>query len=918
MPHINININNYIICAQHGDPKNCYMCTNSDMRADSTNPSTATNIIDILLRHTDSAPLTRLSLHFCPCSFPKIMAESLLFSFAESLTGKLASHAVEQASLALGVHHDLQQMKKTMALIKAFLLDAEQKKPQNNALSEWLRQIKSVFSDAEDIVDDFECEALRKRVVNTHGSVSRKVHRFFSTSNPLVYRLRMAREIKDIKERLDKVAADRHMFGLQIIDKDTRVVHVREMTHSHVNPSNVIGREHEKQKIIELLLQDVHHQSLSVIPIVGMGGLGKTTLAKLVFKDMSIDECFSLKMWVCVSNDFELRNVLIKIFNSAPNPTNENFKNFETEQLQNRLRNTLQRQKFLLVLDDVWNEDHARWDELKEIIDVGVEGSKVLVTTRSHSIATMMRTKSSDSYLLEGLSEANSFSLFVKSAFEEGEQKKHPQLLEIGREIVKKCRGIPLAVKTLGSSLFSRVDRKEWESVRDNEIWNLPQNENDILPALQLSYDQLPSYLKPCFACFSLSAEDHLISSSLITILWEALGFLPLPKESETIYDVGNQFLRELLSRSFLTDFIDLGSYYSFKLHDLVRNLAVYVAKGEFQIIDPRSPKISEHAQHLAFDENNLLGQALLPPGLRTIIFPPDAANEAFMNTLVSRCKYLRVLDLSYSKYDSLPRCIGKLKHLRYLNLECSAKLKGLPDSVCKLQNLQTLALGGCTEIEELPKGIRKLISLRQLYITTKQPEFPEKEIANLTSLEDLRFHYCDKLKSLFKGIKLPSLKTLVLNDCASLKSLSFHAIGNLQTLKIFKCNKLELSMGVGNQIPDLRLKLLDLEHLPHLVTLPQWLQGSMNTLHSLIIYCCENLEELPEWLSTLIFLKQLEIEDCPKLLSLPENMHRLTSIDHLYIKGCPELCKRCQPGVGQDWPKISHIKKVIIDELEE
>ncbi|KAK8468217.1 hypothetical protein PHAVU_007G254501 [Phaseolus vulgaris] len=128
-------------------------------------------------------------------------------------------------------------------------------------------------------------------------------------------------------------------------------------------------------------------------------------------------------MWVCVSNDFELRNVLIKILNSAPNPTRENFNNSETEQLQNRLRNTLQGEKFLLVLDDVWNEDRARWGELKEIIDVGVEGSKILLSTRSHEIATMMHTKSSNSYLLQCLSKEDSRSLFVKSAFEDGDEK---------------------------------------------------------------------------------------------------------------------------------------------------------------------------------------------------------------------------------------------------------------------------------------------------------------------------------------------------------------------------------------------------------------------------------------------------------------------------------------------------------------
>jgi len=842
------------------------------------------------------------------------MAESLLFSFAESLLGKLASAAVQEASLAFGVHRDLQEMKATMALIRGVLLDAEKKNQQSSALSEWLRQVKRVFSDAENIVDDFECEALRKHVVNTYGSCSRKVRRFFSASNPLVYRLRMAHHIQDINTRLAKLATQRSMFGLQIIDQDTRAVHVREMTYSHVKPSNVTGREHDQNKIVKLLMQDAHHQSLSVIPIVGMGGLGKTTLAKLVFNDTNVNACFPLKMWVCVSNDFELRNVLIKILNSVPNPIGENYNNFGTEQLQNRLRNTLEGQKFLLVLDDVWNEDRARWDELKEIIDIGVEGCKILVTTRSHTTAAMMRTKSSNSYLLECLSEKDSLSLFVKSAFEDGDEKKHPELLEIGKEIVKKCGGLPLAVKTVGSSLYSRVDKKEWESIRDNEIWNLKQNEKGILSALKLSYDQLPSYLKPCFASFSLYPEDVHIFCSQISTLWGALGFLPPPKEGESMNDVAYHLLHELWSRSFLSDYFDLGSDCSFKLHDLVHDLATYIAKGEFERIDLCNPKVSENAQYLAFTENNLLAEAFPLTGLRSVSFPKGMKNQDFLKTLVSRSKYLRALELCFSDYESLPDCIGKLKHLRYLNLMFNEKLEGLPDSICKLQNLQTLNLSGCKNLQKLPNGIKNLMSLRKLTITSRQLDFPEKEIASLTSLEYLYFSHCDNLESLFKGIPLPTLQKLSLKDCKSLKSVSFNAITNLKDLMISQCDKLDLSMGIGSQMLDIRLKIVCLDSLPQLVTLPQWFQGSANSLQTLVIAICMNLEELPDWLPTLIFLKVLVIVNCPNLSSLPDNMHHLTNLEKLQIAGCPELCKRLKL---QDWHKISHIKQVYIDESE-
>ena len=829
------------------------------------------------------------------------MAESILFGVAESFIGKLASVAVNEASLALGVYDDLREIKNTVSLIKAVLLDAEQKQWQNNELRDWLKHIKRVFYDAEDVIDDFECEALRKHVINTSGSIRRKVKRFFSNSNPLVYRLKMAHQIKHIRERFDKAAADRHKFGLQINDSDNRVVKRRELTHSYVRGSDVIGREHDKQKIIDMLLQDSgDSNSLSVIPIVGIGGLGKTTLAKALFNDKSLDETFPLKMWVCVSDDFELKNLLVKILNSesvsgsaAPNLIQqETFRNLDLEQLQNHLRNKIAGKKFLLVLDDVWNEDRVKWVELKNLIQAGAEGSKVLVTTRNHAIAKMMGTRTS--CILKGLSPKDSLLVFVKWAFKDGEEKNYPDLMEIGKEIVQKCGALPLALRTLGSSLFLIVDVEEWKFIRDSEIWNLPQKEDDILPAIKLSYDQLPSYLKRCFACFSLFPKDFQFCTLNVSVIWDALGFLPPPNRGKTLEETSIQLLHELWSRSFLQDFTNYGAgVCAFKLHDLVHDLSLYVARDEFQLLKFPDENISENVLHLSFIKNDLLGLTPVPTGLRTMIFPKGANNEAFLNNLVSRCEFLRDLRLVNSTYKSLPRSIGKLKHLRYLNLENSIELKSLPNSVCKLQNLHILQLNGCKKLQTLPK-IGNLISLRQLFITTKQFNFPDKEIAKLTSLERLWVDSCGNLETLLlEGIPLSNLEWLNISSCGNLKSMSpFHVFPNLEILGIKNCPKLKLSLGNDNQIPKLKLKLLTLNSLPQLVSFPNWLQGCADTLRILVIANCENFDELPEWLSALICLHKLELEDCPKLLSLPKDAHCLSNLEGLSIKGCPELCR--------------------------
>ncbi|CAJ1911594.1 unnamed protein product [Sphenostylis stenocarpa] len=864
------------------------------------------------------------------------MAESFLFTIAESLLTKLASHAFEEASRVVGLYDSLQDFNDTLSIVKAVLLDAEQKQEHDHELRAWLNQLKAVFSDAEDMLDEFECQTLRKKVVKAHGNTKEKVSHFFSTSNPLVFRYKMAHQIKDLTERLDKVAERRSKFGLQKIDADTRVVHTREMTHSRLSDLDVIGREHDKEKIIELLMQqntDDDDTSLSVVPIVGIGGLGKTTLAKFVFNDSRIQECFPLKMWVCVSDDFDVKLLSIKIINSANDlasadapPHLQNLNMLDLELLQKQLTNKLSGKKFLLVLDDVWNEDRVKWMELRNLIQVSAVGSKILVTTRSASIGSMMGTV--PSHILKGLSQEHSLSLFIKWAFKEGEEKKHPRLVDIGREIVKKCRGVPLAVRTLGSLLFSKFEASEWEYVRDNEIWNLPQTKDGILPALKLSYDLMPSYLRQCFPLFSLYPKDYEFNSFEVTTLWGALGLLESQKNNRRLEDVANQYLYELLSRSFLQDFADNGTVYGFRIHDLMHDLALTVAKDECLQINSIIENIPENVLHLSFVESNLFGNLRRRKALpvRTVLFPngaEDANCEALLKTCLSKFKYLRVLDLNGSTLETLPRSIGKLKHLRYLDISKSQMIKRLPNSICKLQNLQVLKLDGCMKLEALPKGLRKLVSLRHLEFSTKQSVLPEDEIASLGLLANLSIESSRKLKSIFEGVKFPAVKVLNVSDCQSLKSLPLDGthFPELETLFVEDCDDLDLELCKGHneaQSPRLKLKTVEFSTLSQLLALPKWLEEAANSLQCLHISNCDNIETLPDWLATFTNLKTLCITDCPKLVSLPDNIHHLTTLESLRIEGCPDLCKKYQSHVGELWPKISHIKDTFIDNPEE
>ncbi|KAG5086130.1 hypothetical protein JHK82_053527 [Glycine max] len=283
---------------------------------------------------------------------------------------------------------------------------------------------------------------------------------------------------------------------------------------------------------------------------------------------------------------------------------------------------------------------------------------------------------------------------------------------------------------------------------------------------------------------------------------------------------------------------------------------------------------------------------------------------EALLNTCVSKFKLLRVLDLRDSTCKTLPRSIGKLKHLRYFSIENNRNIKRLTNSICKLQNLQLLNVSGCKELEALPKGLRKLISLRHLEITTKQPVLPYSEITNLIKLAHLYIASSHNMEPIFGGVKLPTLKTLNVADCHSLKSLPLDVTNfpELETLIVLLCVNLDLDLWKDHheeQNPKLKLKVVGFGYLPQLVALPQWLQETADSLQTLFIRnCdnCDNLEMLPEWLSTMTNLKVLILSDCPKLISLLDNIHHLTALERLRIVGCPELCKKCQPHVGEFW----------------
>ncbi|KAM4077868.1 hypothetical protein ACJW30_12G172600 [Castanea mollissima] len=844
-------------------------------------------------------------------------AETFVFNIAAKLLGELVSPAFQEACLVWGVESDLRRLENTLSNVKAVLLDAEEQQVHNQELTVWLGQLKEVFYDAQDVLDEFECEALRRQVVEMQGSTTRKVRRFFSSSNPLIFRTKMAHKVKEIRARLDEVAADRAKFHLSPRSDDRHVVRGREMSYSFVQASDVIGRGQDKDKIVEYLMDPSDGQSISVVTVVGIGGLGKTALAKLVFNDERVKEHFELKCWVCVSDEFVLKQLLVKMIKSI---TSKNHSDLDEEQLQVLLRNNLDGKKFFLVLDDVWNDDRGKWIELRNLLMGGANGSKILVTTRSPTIASMMGTMSP--YNLEGLLHQECLSLFIKWAFDEGKDRQHTHLVKIGDEIVKKCKGVPLAVKSLGSLLYSKLDERDWLFVRDNEMWKLNRKEGDIFSVLQLSYNQMPSYLKQCFAFFSLFPKDFEFSTFDVIAYWMANGLLQSPHENQELEDIGNQYIDELYSRCFLEDYIDLGYCREFKIHDLAHDLALSSAQSECLIINCQIQNISKKVWHLSYSDNTWQNENVFKclqksKSLRTILSMVEGvgpSTKSLVDLCVSKFRYLRVLDLSNSSFEVLPSSIGTMKHLRLLDLSNNCRIHKLPNSICKLQNLQTLDLSGCEILEELPKDIRYLIRLRVFLVTTKQKSL----LGCPNSLRFLALSDCGNLESLVETMQVcSSLRFLTIDNCGGLISLLpiLKFLSTLEVLIIENCERLNLTEMEGNQddFPT-SLRALGFIGLPQLVAMPDWIKHFANSLQILVIESCPNLTAFPEWLVNLESLRRLAIVNCPKLSALSKGKLCLPALRSFRIADCPELIRRCQPEIGEDWHMIAHASDIYLD----
>ncbi|PPD72371.1 hypothetical protein ES288_D10G239200v1 [Gossypium darwinii] len=797
---------------------------------------------------------------------------------------KLASSDLLQFATEKQVREEIQKLENELKQIRRVLDDAEERQLKEQLVKDWLIDLQNLAFDVEDVLDEFATEIGRRNLMmERRGSSSKRSRLNIPHSfNDVLFNRDIMSKIRDLTAKLKDLEPQRNKLELRMTncERPTRLEQRLQPASLEIE-NHVYGRDKDKQTILDLLLKSDDERNF-VIPILGMGGIGKTTLAQLVYNDASIQNHFHLKAWACVSDYFDVLRITKDILQSITSVScNDNDLNIVQEKLQKELSG----KKFLIVLDDVWNENYHDWTILQSPFKTRTQGSKIIMTTRNHGVSSTMGALHAHS--LELLSDDDCLSVFAQHALGARDFEGHPSLKEVAENIVRKCNGLPLAAKTLGGLLRTNVDLHAWEDILESEIWKLSKDQSSIIPALQLSYHHLPLHLKRCFMYCAIIPKDYEFEKEEIILLWRAQGFLQEARDKQCIHDLGHKYFNDLVSRSLLQVCVNNNS--QFVMHDLINDLAQSVS-GEvcFKIED--SQRISKHARHLSYIAERFDGikkfegiyeaqhlRTFLPLRFSSVFRTDNYLTNHVLTNLLPNLRCLRALSLEEYQITMLPDFVGDLKLLRYLNFSKNRVIKCLPESVSTLYNLETFLLKGCWNLEKLPSEMEKLVNLCYLDITgAYKLKGMESNFSMLTNLQKLSSFVLGKEKG-HKIRELMNLSNLRGELCISgLQNIAEPRdawMARLSDKSRLENLELQWSKDFENRREEVEKKVMD------------GFQPSKKLMELSIKFYCG--EMLANWVGDSSFncLQSLCLDDCRNLLSLP-SIGKLPLLKKVRIKG--------------------------------
>ncbi|KAH0715581.1 hypothetical protein KY284_008486 [Solanum tuberosum] len=774
----------------------------------------------------------------------------------------------------------LKKLKMTLRGLQIVLSDAENKQASNPSVRDWLNELRDAVDSAENLIEEVNYEALRLKVEGQHQNLAETSnYQQVSDLNLCLsddFFLKIKEKLEDTIETLKDLQEQIGDLGLKEHFGSTKQ-ETRTPSTSLVDDSDIFGRQKEIKYLIDRLLsQDASGGNLTVVPIVGIGGLGKTTLAKVVYNDEKVKNRFGLRAWYCVSEPYDALRITKGLLQGLGSFDSKDDGNLN--QLQVKLKESLKGKKFLVVLDDVWNDTYSEWDSLRNVFVQGDMGSKIIVTTRKGSVAQMMCADRC-AITMGTLSSEDSWALFKRHSLE---NRDHPELEEVGKKIADKCKGLPLALKALAGVLRGISDVDEWRSILKSEIWEQKSCWNGILPALMLSYNDLPAHLKQCFAFCAIYPKDYQFRKDQLIYLWIANG---LVKQLCS----GNKCFDELRSRS-LFERVPESKWTSerFLMHDLVNDLAQIASSNLcIRLEENEGSHMLEQSRHMSYSMGQEGDFEKLKPlskseQLRTLLptnisYFSQLISKRVLHNILPRLTSLRALSLSGYKIKELPNDLFiKLKLLRFLDLS-GTHIRKLPDSICALYNLETLLLSSCHRLGELPLQMEKLINLHHLDITNTSPLKILLHLSKLKSLQvlvgakflidgsvGLRMEDLGEVENLYGSVSVLELQNVV--DKREAVKAKMREKNHVEKLS------LEWSGSTAYDSQTER-EILDELH-PHTNIKQVEITGYRG-------------KKISNWLADPLFLKlvQLSLSDCKDCDSLPA-LGQLPSLKFLSIRG--------------------------------
>ncbi|XP_014498044.1 disease resistance protein RPP13 [Vigna radiata var. radiata] len=846
------------------------------------------------------------------------MADSIVVFLIDKLTRLL----VEEAKLLTGVRDQVTSLQSELRFMNLFLRNSQGKRKEHDMVAELVSQIRDVAHEAEDVIDTYVACIIKQSRRNVIGKVG-----FRGVDHALMLH-QVAVKVDGIKARIKEIFDNKERYGIEDGRRgsEEEAERIRKQRRE-VEEEEVVGFALDSKVVIEKLM--VSDSRLKVVSVVGMGGLGKTTLARKVYNSNRVKNVFPCRAWGYVSNDYRPREFflsLLKCLLSTSKYSSLFKKREETsvsdEELKMKVRECLNRSKYLVVVDDVWQKQV--WNEVKGAFPDDQNGSRILMTTRSAEVAS--HAGPVPPYALPFLTKEESWELLSKKVFRGGED--CPSDLEsLGKLIADSCDGLPLALVVMAGILANKMSPRDWSRIKDHVNWHLGRD-NTLKDILKLSYDSLPARLKPCFLYFGMYPEDYRIPVKQLIQLWISEGLLT--QETSGGQDIpepeyiAEEYLDELVDRSLIqvVSRTNDGGVKTCRIHDLLRDLCISESRedkffevcGEIDIQNLNSCPRKLSLQGTLFHFSSSMVSDYTISATRSLLCFGQEVYKVKANHwrwLLKSFRLARVLDLGRMNVNSIPTDLEKLIHLRYLRIH-SHNLETIPPSICRLWNLETLDLRG-SPIKSFSGELWQLKQLRHLLLfgPVGLPEMPSesKTMPNLQTLSTVALD--PRTASLLDSRRFPGMTKLGIHyerrdKCnARIQLQSLHRLSHLRKLKVIgtteipqnanvfpsNINKISLTkfgffnstvMHTLGKLPNLQvlklssqtndtrfdlhcatggfLQLQVFEMIAIKVKMWRVDRGSMPRVRRLVVRSCKSLTQLPKEVWSLNTLREVQV----------------------------------------------------------